>query len=124
VCAHQVVLFLDRAVEHFGEGGEGGYGLGTQLPVVGVLGRQQLHVVARLLGLVDQLLTEVMNDASARAAGVVWVLRIRIDLDQADHAVAEGHPIGGLPGFVPAPVAKFVGLRPRFAELVDLGGAP
>jgi acetyl-CoA acetyltransferase len=33
------------------------------------------------------------------------------------------HPIGGLPGFVPATVAEFVGLRPRFAELVDLGGA-
>ena len=32
------------------------------------------------------------------------------------------HPIGGLPGFVPATVAEFVGLRPRFAELVDLGG--
>ena len=33
------------------------------------------------------------------------------------------HPIGGLPGFVPATVAEFIGLRPRFAELVDLGGA-
>ena len=33
------------------------------------------------------------------------------------------HPIGGLPGFVPATVAEFVGLRPRFAEIVDLGGA-
>ncbi len=33
------------------------------------------------------------------------------------------HPLGGLPGFVPATVAEFVGLRPRFAEVVDLGGA-
>lgn len=33
------------------------------------------------------------------------------------------HPVGGLPGFVPATVAEFVGLRPRFAEIVDLGGA-
>ena len=33
------------------------------------------------------------------------------------------HPIGGLPGFVPATVAEFIGLRPGFAELVDLGGA-
>ena len=33
------------------------------------------------------------------------------------------HPIGGLPGFVPATVAEFLGLQPTFAELVDLGGA-
>ncbi len=43
-----------------------------------------------------------------------------------DRAEVDGllvHPIGGLPGFVPATVAEFVGLRPRFAEVVDLGGA-
>ncbi len=43
-----------------------------------------------------------------------------------DRARVDGllvHPIGGLPGFVPATVAEFVGLSPRFAELVDLGGA-
>ncbi len=33
------------------------------------------------------------------------------------------HPIGGLPGFVPATVAEFLGLHPTFAEVVDLGGA-
>jgi acetyl-CoA acetyltransferase len=33
------------------------------------------------------------------------------------------HPVGGLPGFVPATVAEFIGLAPRFAEVVDLGGA-
>lgn len=33
------------------------------------------------------------------------------------------HPIGGLPGFVPATVAEYLGLKPRFAEIVDLGGA-
>lgn len=33
------------------------------------------------------------------------------------------HPIGGLPGFVPATVAEFLGLAPTFAEIVDLGGA-
>ncbi len=33
------------------------------------------------------------------------------------------HPIGGLPGFVPATVAEFIGLQPSFAESVDLGGA-
>jgi acetyl-CoA acetyltransferase len=43
-----------------------------------------------------------------------------------DRAEVDGllvHPLGGLPGFVPATVAEFVGLRPRFAEVVDLGGA-
>ena len=42
------------------------------------------------------------------------------------HADVDGlivHPIGGLPGFVPATVAEFLGLQPTFAELVDLGGA-
>ena len=33
------------------------------------------------------------------------------------------HPIGGLPGFVPATVAEYLGLQPTFAEVVDLGGA-
>lgn len=33
------------------------------------------------------------------------------------------HPIGGLPGFVPATVAEYLGLNPTFAEIVDLGGA-
>ncbi len=43
-----------------------------------------------------------------------------------DRSAVDGllvHPIGGLPGFVPATVAEFVGLRPSFAEVVDLGGA-
>ncbi len=33
------------------------------------------------------------------------------------------HPIGGIPGFVPATVAEFLGVQPTFAEVVDLGGA-
>lgn len=33
------------------------------------------------------------------------------------------HPVGGLPGFVPATVGEHLGLRPTFAEVVDLGGA-
>lgn len=33
------------------------------------------------------------------------------------------HPIGGLPGFVPATVAEFIGVQTTFAEVVDLGGA-
>jgi acetyl-CoA acetyltransferase len=43
-----------------------------------------------------------------------------------DRSAVDGllvHPIGGLPGFVPATVAEFIGLAPRFAEVVDLGGA-
>jgi acetyl-CoA acetyltransferase len=44
-----------------------------------------------------------------------------IDRSEVDGLLV--HPIGGLPGFVPATVAEFVGLQPRFAEVVDLGGA-
>ncbi len=44
-----------------------------------------------------------------------------IDRSEVDGLLV--HPIGGLPGFVPATVAEFIGLRPRFAEVVDLGGA-
>ncbi len=42
-------------------------------------------------------------------------------LSQVDGLIV--HPIGGLPGFVPATVAEFLGLEPNFAEIVDLGGA-
>jgi len=42
-------------------------------------------------------------------------------LSQVDGLIV--HPIGGLPGFVPATVAEFLGLQPTFAEIVDLGGA-
>lgn len=42
-------------------------------------------------------------------------------LSQVDGLIV--HPIGGLPGFVPATVAEFIGLQPTFAEVVDLGGA-
>ena len=58
------------------------------------------------------LLSGVAVDAMADAG---------IDRSEVDGLLV--HPIGGLPGFVPATVAEFVGLRPRFAELVDLGGA-
>lgn len=44
-------------------------------------------------------------------------------VDRADVDGLLVHPIGGLPGFVPATVSEFIGVRPRFAELVDLGGA-
>jgi hypothetical protein len=58
------------------------------------------------------LLSGVAVDAMADAG---------IDRSEVDGLLV--HPIGGLPAFVPATVAEFVGLRPRFAELVDLGGA-
>jgi acetyl-CoA acetyltransferase len=58
------------------------------------------------------LLSGVAVDALADAG---------IDRGQVDGLLV--HPLGGLPGFVPATVAEFVGLRPRFAEVVDLGGA-
>ena len=59
-----------------------------------------------------ELLSGVAVDA-ARDAG--------FPLSQIDGLVV--HPIGGLPGFVPATVAEFIGLQPTFAEVVDLGGA-
>ncbi len=58
------------------------------------------------------LLSGVAVDAMADAG---------IERSEVDGLIV--HPIGGLPGFVPATVAEFVGLRPRFAEVVDLGGA-
>lgn len=59
-----------------------------------------------------ELLSEVANDAIADAG---------FKHSQVDGLIV--HPIGGLPGFVPATVAEFLGLQPTFAELVDLGGA-
>jgi acetyl-CoA acetyltransferase len=59
-----------------------------------------------------ELLAGVAVDAMADAG---------VDRSEVDGLLV--HPIGGLPGFVPATVAEFVGLRPRFAEVVDLGGA-
>lgn len=61
---------------------------------------------------IPELLSGVAVEAMADAG---------IDRGEVDGLLV--HPIGGLPGFVPATVAEFVGLRPRFAELVDLGGA-
>ncbi len=58
------------------------------------------------------LLSEVANDAIEDAG----VARTEVDGLLV-------HPIGGLPGFVPATVAEYLGLSPTFAEIVDLGGA-
>ena len=59
-----------------------------------------------------ELLSGVANDAIADAG---------FDRAEIDGLIV--HPIGGLPGFVPATVAEFLGLQPTFAEIVDLGGA-
>jgi len=59
-----------------------------------------------------ELLSEVANGAIDDAG---------FERAQVDGLIV--HPIGGLPGFVPATVAEFLGLQPTFAELVDLGGA-
>jgi acetyl-CoA acetyltransferase len=58
------------------------------------------------------LLSGIAVDALANAG---------IELGAVDGLLV--HPVGGLPGFVPATVAEFIGLAPRFAEVVDLGGA-
>ena len=59
-----------------------------------------------------QLLSGVAHDA-VKDAGFT--------MPQVDGLLV--HPIGGLPGFVPATVAEFLGIQPSFAEVVDLGGA-
>ena len=58
------------------------------------------------------LLSGVASDAIADAG-----------LQRSDVDGLVVHPIGGLPGFVPATVAEYLGLQPNFAEVVDLGGA-
>ena len=78
--------------------------------VVGVaeLPPQRYTGEATILELLSQVATDAIADAGFQHADV-------------DGLVV--HPIGGLPGFVPATVAEYLGLQPTFAELVDLGGA-
>ena len=78
--------------------------------VVGVaeLPPQRYTGDATILELLSQVATDAIADAGFQHADV-------------DGLVV--HPIGGLPGFVPATVAEYLGLQPTFAELVDLGGA-
>lgn len=61
-----------------------------------------------ILELLSGVAVDAVNDAG-------------FSMDQIDGLIV--HPIGGLPGFVPATVAEFLGLQPTFAEIVDLGGA-
>lgn len=63
---------------------------------------------ATTLDLLSQVATEAIADAGFKRTDVDGLIV---------------HPIGGLPGFVPATVAEHLGLQPTFAETVDLGGA-
>jgi acetyl-CoA acetyltransferase len=78
--------------------------------VVGLAERPPQRYTAdeTVLDLLSGVATEAMDDAGFDRAAVDGLIV---------------HPIGGLPGFVPATVAEFIGIRPTFAEVVDLGGA-
>ena len=78
--------------------------------VVGVaeLAPQRYTGEATILELMSQVASEAIDDAG-------------FSKSEIDGLVV--HPIGGLPGFVPATVAEYMGVQPKFAELVDLGGA-
>jgi acetyl-CoA C-acetyltransferase len=78
--------------------------------VVGIaeLAPQRYTGDASILDLLSQVGAEAIADAGFKHADI-------------DGLVV--HPIGGLPGFVPATVAEYLGIKPTFAELVDLGGA-
>ncbi len=78
--------------------------------VVGVAERapQRYTGDETILQLLSEVAVEAVDDAG-------------FSLPQVDGLIV--HPIGGLPGFVPATVAEFLGLQPTFAEVVDLGGA-
>jgi acetyl-CoA acetyltransferase len=78
--------------------------------VVGVaeLAPQRYTGDATILDLLSGVAVEAMADAG-------------FDRSAVDGLIV--HPIGGLPGFVPATVAEHLGLQPTFAEIVDLGGA-
>jgi acetyl-CoA acetyltransferase len=64
----------------------------------------------------DRTLLELLSGVAAEAIEDAGFAR-----SEVDGLIV--HPIGGLPGFVPATVAEYLGLQPTFAEIVDLGGA-
>jgi len=78
--------------------------------VVGVAERPPTRYTGdeTILELLSGVAVDAVNDAG-------------FSLSQVDGLIV--HPIGGLPGFVPATVAEFIGIQPTFAEIVDLGGA-
>ena len=63
---------------------------------------------ATILDLLSEVATEAIEDAGFQRGEIDGLIV---------------HPIGGLPGFIPATVAEYLGLQPTFAEVVDLGGA-
>ncbi|MEM8767534.1 MAG: thiolase family protein, partial [Pseudomonadota bacterium] len=75
---------------------------------VGELAPQRYTGEATILELLSQVAAEAITDAGFKHGDVDGLIV---------------HPIGGLPGFVPATVAEYLGLQPSFAEIVDLGGA-
>ena len=75
---------------------------------VGELAPQRYTGEATILELLSQVAAEAIDDAGFKRSEVDGLIV---------------HPIGGLPGFVPATVAEYLGLQPTFAETVDLGGA-
>lgn len=75
---------------------------------IGELPPQRYTGDASILELLSQVATDAIEDAGFKRADVDGLIV---------------HPIGGLPGFVPATVSEYLGLRPTFAEVVDLGGA-
>lgn len=78
--------------------------------VVGVAERKPTRYTddETILELLSQVAVDAVDDAG-------------FSLSEVDGLIV--HPIGGLPGFVPATVAEFIGIQPGFAEIVDLGGA-
>jgi hypothetical protein len=84
-----------------------------------------LRGVAAVVGLAERAPQRYTDDETdldlLSAVAVDAMADAGIDRSEVDGLLV--HPIRGLPSFVPASVAEFVGLRPRFAELVDLGGA-
>ena len=84
-----------------------------------------LRGVAAVVGLAERAPQRYTGDETdldlLAGVAVDAMLDAGVERSEVDGLIV--HPIGGLPGFVPATVAEFVGLRPRFAELVDLGGA-
>ena len=78
--------------------------------VVGVAERAPTRYTGdeTILELLSGVAVDAVNDAG-------------LQLSDVDGLVV--HPIGGIPGFVPATVAEFLGIQPTFAEHVDLGGA-
>jgi acetyl-CoA acetyltransferase len=84
-----------------------------------------LRGVAAVVGLAEQAPQRYTGDETDLdlLSGVAVDALADAGIDRAEVDGLLVHPLGGLPGFVPATVAEFVGLRPRFAEVVDLGGA-